>query len=195
MTGTWIDSAVVAPGTVADPWEVTDMDFCVARGGGTTRCRNEVESGTDYCGRHGRWFDADLEVFHEVSEHFRMDVREYWARSNFYLLVEGALVSVFVAVARDSTSDRGLATILGVFGFLFCLYWGIVAREGVMWIERWRKERIRLDARIDRTASLGGVEGMKDPLKSAENATSFAPFVFAVGWVALLVWLWLSNGV
>ena len=150
------------------------------------RCSNDPLGGTDYCGQHGAWFQADLEVFREINEHFRMDVHEYWSRSNFYLLVQGALMSVFVGTVREGGSLTAIARTVAILGLVLCLIWFYVARKSIKWIEKWRAARKFMDQRIDRHARFVVVDKVVGST-SAEDATSYVPCVFAVAWLFLLL--------
>lgn len=153
-----------------------------------SRCTNEPLGNTDYCGLHGDWFRADLEVFSEISEHFRQDVREFWYRSNFFLLVQGVLVSVFVGMVREGVSLGALPLIVGLFGLVLSLFWIIVAKGSVDWISKWRRVTILTNNRIDRHASYEEAEGGAQSKWSPQQVTSYLPIVFVVGWVLLLAW-------
>lgn len=58
-----------------------------------SRCNTVPEVGR-YCAEHQKVLDRDVDVFRVLCEHFLQDVREFWTRSNFYLVVDSALVSV-----------------------------------------------------------------------------------------------------
>ena len=150
------------------------------------RCRSDSLGGTDYCEQHGQWFQADLEVFREVNEHFRMDVREYWSRSNFYLLVQGALMSVFVGTVREQSSLSVLTITVGILGLVLSLIWVYVARKSAKWIEKWRSARKVTNQRIDRHAVFVEFDDVSHD-RSAEKATSYVPCVFPTAWLLLLL--------
>ena len=47
--------------------------------------------------------EQDFIIYRVINEHFRQDVREFWVCSNFYLLVQAGLISVFVATGSSPT--------------------------------------------------------------------------------------------
>lgn len=67
------------------------------------QCPNSPAYDSAYCEQHSNWLLADLEVYKAITEHFRQDVREFWTRSNFYLLIQTGLLSVFIAVQPVSS--------------------------------------------------------------------------------------------
>ena len=52
------------------------------------------------CERHADVADRDFQVFQEIHDHFQQELREFWQRSNFYLVVDGVLGVRLRHVAR-----------------------------------------------------------------------------------------------
>lgn len=154
----------------------------------------------------------DLEAWTAVFEYYQQDLSTYWVRSNFFLVIHGALFA-FLAGANpaDSASpqspDAGWWRLLGgaVLGLLLAVVWGVVMHSGYKWIEGWRKvltsstpdeapAAIRMTKQMLSTVPEPGAEGgdfVADPwrswLRPAKVALA-APVLFAVAWSVLALW-------
>jgi hypothetical protein len=137
-----------------------------------------------YCAAHEWMADRDLEIFKILAEHFRQDLRLFWQRSNLYLVVQAALVSVFVAAQSGS-----FASPLCIFGLILCVFWYLVARGSILWISRWRRELIALDRVVDRFHIFLRLEEHvnSQPWLSPSWVTQWLPVAFAIGWLGLLI--------
>ncbi|MDL1979196.1 MAG: hypothetical protein LWX52_14080 [Deltaproteobacteria bacterium] len=156
-----------------------------------TPCLNVAVGGSDFCEQHGNWFTSDIEVYKEIGEHFRQDIREFWTRSNFYLLVHAGLLSVFTAISnRSSEYNIAIGIALGVFGLSLAIVWFIVARGSIIWIRKWRANMIEIDEIIDRHHYYK-VENFaaQSPLMSPSNVTQYLPLVFGISWLVMIVLL------
>lgn len=152
-------------------------------------CPEPVLGASDFCERHRDWFAADLEAYKAVGEHFRQDLREFWNRSNFYLLVQAGLLSVFVSTSnRTSRYEMAIAIALVILGEVLAVMWWLVARGSILWIREWRKQMIALDDAVDRHRCFSVVERHvnQSPFKSPSYITQFLPLVFCLVWLALL---------
>jgi hypothetical protein len=149
-----------------------------------------------YCEQHGEWFVADLEVFKVVNEHFRQDVREFWNKSNFYLLIQAGLLSVFVtSVGKTPPEVKPILVTLDIFGLGLALAWAVVARGSLHWLRRWRQQMIEIDNVVDRHRAFSKVENFatERPSMSPSNVTQFLPVAFVAGWLILLYFLVTSR--
>ena len=157
------------------------MNTCVVELADGSPCPNLPTVG-NYCDSHQAVLSRDIDMLKMVESHHMQDVREFWARSNFYLVVDAALVSVFV---QSSSSLRHL---LGAFGVIISLFWLLVARGSVYWIKMWRDEVRRLDQVVDRFRIYDRVEqnASSRPYLSPSWVTQWLPAFFVVGWVVLL---------
>ena len=126
----------------------------------------------------------DIDVFKMISEHFLQDVREFWTRSNFYLLADSALVSVYVSQRQAATHHW-----LGSFGIVVSGFWFVVARGSIYWIKAWRAEVVKLDEVVNRFRSFSAVEhfAKEEPWKSPSWVTQWLPSAFLLGWMVLLI--------
>jgi hypothetical protein len=157
-----------------------------------SQCPNISAHDSHFCEQHAQWLNADLEVYKAVTEHFRQDVREFWSRSNFYLVVQAGLLSVFVSLKPQASALEKTETIvLGVLGLIHAIFWFLVARGSVMWIRRWRAQTIEIDNVVDRHRAYTKVEtfASQNPLMSPSNVTQYLPLLFCIGWVVLLIYL------
>jgi hypothetical protein len=150
-------------------------------------CPRPRAPGSEFCAQHS--LPADLEVYRVVTDHFKQDLREFWSRSNFYLVVQAGLVSAFGAIVpKASESQRALALTIAGVGLAVAVFWLVVARGAVTWIRLWRAEVVRLDALVDRHRVYERIERLVDsnPLMSPSRVTQYLPVIFCVGWVALI---------
>ena len=123
-------------------------------------------------------------MFKILSEHFRQDLREFWSRNNFYLVVDAALVSIYTS---QTASDMRLA--LGLFGLTVSIFWYLAARGSLIWLAHWRREIMDLDQSVDRLEIWGRLESRvkQRPWESPSWVTHWLPLVFGIGWVTLLL--------
>jgi len=155
---------------------------CVVVQADGSACPAQVLVGR-YCPAHEPVLLRDIEVFKMVHEHFMQDVREFWQRSNFYLVVNAALVSVFA-----SGEQSQLRVALAGVGLLISLFWFMVARGSIIWLRRWRAELMRLDDLVDRFGIYAQAERavQSRPWESPSWITQWLPLAFGVGWLLLL---------
>jgi hypothetical protein len=155
-----------------------------------TQCPNTKTQDSDFCEQHANWLHADLQVYRAITEHFRQDVREFWTRSNFYLLVQAGLLSVFATLLSLKTSSysKAMFVAFGILGLVIGIIWFIVSKGAVHWIRRWREQAIALDNIVDRHKIYERVESFaaSSPLMSPSNVTQYVPIVFCIAWLVLL---------
>ena len=137
--------------------------------------------------------EMDIEVFRAVAEHFRQDLREFFTRSNFYLIAQAALISVFFTREPPKNNIEYVMS-MGIIlcGLIFAIFWWLVARGSVIWIDRWRDELRRLDALLDRLYSFVIVEAqaLRHPYQSAERVTQYLALIFCFMWSSfMMIWL------
>lgn len=137
-----------------------------------------------YCEHHSALADRDLQIFQIVHEHFEQDLREFWQRSNFYLVVDGILLSAFV-----SAHLRSLQILLVCAGLVISLFWLLVARGSIVWIRMWRGEVRRLDQVVNRFQSFNLIEDQVrvSKLSSPSWVTQWLPAFFLVGWFVIFL--------
>ncbi len=124
-----------------------------------TQCPTAQVQNSRFCEQHAQWLTADLEVYKAVTEHFRQDIREFWSRSNFYLVVQAGLLSVFVSLSPQASSLERIETFgLGILGLIIAIVWFLVSRGSVLWLRRWRAQAVEIDNVVDRHHAYTKVE-------------------------------------
>ncbi len=131
---------------------------------------------------------ADIAVFNVVAEHFRNDFKMVWDHSNFFLVVQGAFLSVFVSLV-EKDSAPGVAIALGVVGFVLAGMWWWTVTGRMYLVEVWRDEMVNVDRRVDGLDIYSRVEQQVREnrwLDSTWVVSRFLPPIFLVSWLVLL---------
>ncbi len=131
----------------------------------------------------------DLEIFKIITDHLKQDIREFWTRSNFYLLAQAGLFSVFVATFSTSTGVKTTISIsIAILGLTIAVFWFIVLRGSIEWLRRWREQVIKLDRELNRFQCYVEVESFAEqkPFLSPSYMTQFLPLIFVITWLAAL---------
>lgn len=153
---------------------------------------------------HGRAgsLDAEIETFKLACEHFRHDISSFWTQSNFFFLVQGALISFFVSDIgpQDPAHTHGLvsarveALMLAVAGIVFALMWSLVSTGRQRFIREWRNAVVHLDGVVDRHHVYVGIEEKADRDKlNPITVTAWVPRILAVGWLVVIVYFSLVH--
>ena len=132
--------------------------------------------------------ENDIEIFKIVTDHFKKDVSEYWVRANFYLIAHAGLFSAFAATYSRET--KGMVIIaIPIVGFIMAIFWFLVLRGAVKWIQRWREQVMLLDREIDRFQCYIRVEefARQKPFLSPSYVTQFLPLTFMIIWLLILI--------
>ena len=139
--------------------------------------------------------DRDLEIFRISAEHFRHDLSALWNHSSYFLLIQGALFSVFASVLGGTVkpqeavlvSHRHEAFLLIGVGLVFAVFWAWVAYRRVKLIEEWRKNMAHLDGCVDQH----GVYLRVEPNVSAH--WWYGPSAFTAKLPQLVILMWLGG--
>ncbi len=134
-------------------------------------------------------------VFQAIAGHYEQDLREFFARANFYLAVHAVLLSAIgIREVPDSRFDWAVTVVIASAGVVLACVWGLVSHGSVMWIRRWRREIRRLSLVYSPTDSYHAIEqyASRQWYQSPEELTKFLPWFFAVVWVALPIVLWVA---
>ena len=134
-------------------------------------------------------------VFQAIGGHYKQDLREFFARANFYLAVHAALLSaISIRDAPDSSVDWAVTVVIASAGVVLACVWGLVSHGSVVWIRRWRQEIRRLSLVYSPTDSYHVIEqyASRQWYQSPEELTKFLPWFFVVVWVALPIVLWVA---
>lgn len=97
---------------------------------------------------------SPFQVFQAIHDHFQQDLREFWQRSNFYLVVDGVLVSAFA-----TSHVHALQLILSCAGLVISLSWLLVARGSIASLALWRVEVRHVHLIVNRFRSFSTIEG------------------------------------
>ena len=160
-------------------------------------CNNFRVGANDFCEQHGSWSANDLEVYKAIKETLLQDLREYWTRSNFYLLINAGLLSVFsTTVSSALKNQQTINPLLGSIDIALCVMglslvsiWFGVARSSLYWIREWRIQMIAISDVIDRREYYKKV--VQDTMDNRRIPTRITLYclsaLFALGWVFLLI--------
>ncbi len=130
---------------------------------------------------------ADGIEFQAVIDHFKQDLREFFIRSNFYLVVQGTLFSAFVLRKTPaSTFEYLISSGIILVGLVLASFWSRVSKSSLFFIKRWRREVCDLSYKLTSTQSYYRVEA-KEHTDSPEAITGLLPHLFAWSWLA--IWL------
>ncbi len=158
-----------------------------------SQCQNQPKEGKDLCKGHFGLNQMDAAVYHAVTDHFKQDIREFFSRSNFYVVAEAAFLSAFFAIVSktygggNATPDLQLWAIKGIAiaGLLLSVIWLLVAVSSAYWIKRWR-EQVRYVSNsysnIKVYEDVEGVNWVKDKFRP-EHITLLLPVLFLVFWI------------
>ena len=157
------------------------------------RCNNDIapQADTHLCDEHsGKITDIDVAVYTAVIGHYKQDLREFFTRSNFYLVAVAALLAAFFG--RENP-DPKVSILIAAMGLVLSLFWFCVAVGTAFWIEQWRNQARMVSRALDRRfdAYSEAEEPHQQPLhkkllRSVEGATMCLPGVFAVAWLIVL---------
>lgn len=154
------------------------------------QCQNSPRKERYLCDEHLDPSEMDATVFRAVTDHFNQDIREFFKRSNFYLVAEAALLSAFFTRKQPNTNfDFLIMTAIALAGLSVVVYWWGVAKGSVFWIQKWREEVQRISEKLSRLRSFKDMEEIakENPKMSPENITKSLPILFGVIWIVILV--------
>ncbi len=128
-------------------------------------------------------------MFETVSAHFRQDVSLFWTRANFYLVVQAGLLSVTAGFASRgaSTPDKWIAVGLCAIGLILAVFWYLVMRAAMFWMQNWREKVIEIDQVVNRFRSYtrAEAENTRSPWLRPSLITAQLPIAFMIVWIAL----------
>jgi hypothetical protein len=147
--------------------------------------------------------DRELEVFRIATEHFRHDLVALWNHSSYFLIIQGALFSVFANIigTHNATTKSGVASptatalFLALVGLVFGMFWSWVSLRRNELIKLWRQNVIHLDGRVDphgiylRVEPSVGAKWWRGP----SSFTSRLPLVVCAIWLLSIWWALASN--
>jgi len=130
---------------------------------------------------------SDLEIFKIVTDHLKQDTAEFWTRANFYLLAHAGLLSAFVVSYPTMRQEIAIIRVIPILGVFTGIFWLVVLRGSIMWIQLWREQVTRLDEELDRFRCYTEVESLakRKPFSSPSYLTQFLPLMFVIAWSAI----------
>ena len=157
-----------------------------------SQCRNQPQQGKDLCKAHLGNNQMDAAVYHAVADHFKQDIREFFSRSNFYVVAQAVFLSAFFAIVSktdgggNTTSDLQLWAIKGIAiaGLCLSVIWLLVAGSSAYWIKRWRQQVRDVSnfySNIRAYEDVEGVNWLTDKFRP-EHITLLLPVLFLVFW-------------
>lgn len=84
--------------------------------------------------------EVKLEAFRQVCEHYRQDIRMFWAGASFYIIIHGGLLSVFTKITVPF-----MQLLMSTFGILAAIYWWKAAKGVIFFMTKWRDLMIELN--------------------------------------------------
>lgn len=126
---------------------------------------------------------VDEKVFDALHAHYLQDLREFWTRSNFYLVAEAA----FLAVWASTDSTDSARTAVATAGIVVAVFWFVVAQASLRWLKDWRRELRDLDRQLHHDPIWDRLEGASRPLLlQPATVTGALPVVVLIGWILLV---------
>lgn len=140
-----------------------------------------------------------LELLRITSEHFRQDISSFWGHATFYVVLQGALGTVFATVVGpqgEKGTDNGLvprevlALILALIALLFAVAWLLTSIGRRTLIGAWRNEVLHQEALLlARHRSYARVEELAERLLlEPTRITVWMPAVLSLAWLGAAVW-------
>ncbi len=125
-------------------------------------------------------------IFQTVSAHFRMELKLFWTRANFYLLIEASLITFTASFITNPIAITGISLV----GVILGVFWFLVNNGTAFWIKRWREQIIKIDNVVNRFKSYSEVEPKvkQNLLKSPTFITLYLPWIFILIWCILLIY-------
>jgi hypothetical protein len=135
---------------------------------------------------------ADLELLKPVVDQHRFVTSMFWQQANFFVVIQGALLSVLASqVLNKGPKQLTPLLLLSALGLVLAVFWGLVAWNRVWIIEKWIGQVRHLDREVDRHLVYESVEKALEEkrwYRKPTHMTRFLPWLLALGWIALLIW-------
>jgi hypothetical protein len=140
---------------------------------------------------------VDVELFQSVVGQLRFVTSMFWQQANFFILIQGGLLTVVASqfIPKVKTQPLLPLLLLSALGLLLAGFWGFIAWNRVWIIKKWNYQVKHLDREIDRHLVYQNVlqeledKGHRRPTHLAR----FIPWLLAAGWIALLIWSPLAH--
>ncbi len=172
----------------------TEKKQCSFLGDDFTRCSGNTIDNSDFCAQHHE-YPHDIDIFKAIHDSLLQDLREYWTRTNFYFLVQGALLAAFTTVASSKNNNIvSIKPFLCILGFVITCVWFLVAFLSIHFMNRWRTQMLQINEVIDRHHFHTPVVKVAmrkttylPKVFTPTGVTLFLPVLFAASWLYLLI--------
>ncbi len=117
-----------------------------------------------------------------------MDIKLFWERANFYLIVQAGLISLFFTSYQEiSLFEKEIIIIIPAIGLMIAVFWFITLIGCIKWIRLWRKEVVKLDEQLDPYRVYARIEETANisPIWSPSYITHILPIGFIIGWIVI----------
>ena len=134
--------------------------------------------------------EVELEVFRQLCDHYRQDIRLFWARSNFYTVVNGALMSAFAITFKAQTVGAMVTiSVLAAMGIATCVLWRQSTIASLAWIKVWKQKVADANGVLQKASWYGGVlvDGERNASQFSSVITIRLPVVMGSAWAILLI--------
>jgi hypothetical protein len=134
---------------------------------------------------------SDIEYLKLACEQYRTNVTNFWARSNLFLLLTGALISVFVVNGQPGYLRLGIP----ILGLLVVTFWYMTLDATYHWVRYWRAEVARVDNvigpfKVFHQAQMVAIQrGFR---VTPDWIAKWLPLLMGAAWVAVTI-LWLFS--
>lgn len=155
------------------------------------RCDKPTTQNSYFCTEHTNDPGIDLEVYKSISARLRHYSDSLWARSNFYLLVQAGLFTVFAGVLASTASRAPKYFILidfaiGLLGLSQACLWYIATKITVKFLNYWRGQMVKIDKAIDKRQHHTEVETQAMTTLTPAQLILWMCTAFIIGWIALI---------
>ena len=136
----------------------------------------------------------EIEIFKVVTDHLKQDTAQFWIRANFYLVALTGLLSAFVLSYNGLRQQVGIFRVIPILGVFASIFWFVVMRNSITWIQMWREQVVKLDEELDPFRCYAEVESQakRKPFSSPSYLTQFLPLMFMLTWLAISIFTFLS---
>ena len=89
------------------------------------------------------------QIYEVVTDHYKQDLRIFWTRANFFLLIQAGLIGFFTSNPQPDPNDLFLRITMCTIGLIIAIVWFLVTKSSVYWIEKWRERVVEIDSKIN----------------------------------------------
>ncbi len=133
----------------------------------------------------------NAQIYEVITDHYKQDLRIFWTRANFFLLIQAGLIGFFTSKPQSDPNDLFLRITMCTTGLIIAIVWFLVTKSSVYWIEKWRERVVEIDSKINSFQSYSKAEALsseKLPIfvrLRPTVVTEYLPIVFVLAWLFL----------